>query len=88
MLSQDLGDKCGGTTNILKSETATITLNFTPEDLNPPVFDETFYTSNIVENLETVTFNLLLSWIYYLQFNFCKMIISIISKISELSKNI
>ena len=57
VLSQDLGDKCEGTTNILKSEIATITLNFTPEDLNPPVFDETFYTSNIVENLETVTFN-------------------------------
>ena len=57
MLTQDLGDKCEGATNILKSEIATITLNFTPEDLNPPVFDETFYTSNIVENLETVTFN-------------------------------
>ena len=68
VMSQDLGDKCEGTTNILESKTATITLNFTPEDLNPPVFDETFYTSNIVENLETVTFNLLLSWIYYLQF--------------------
>ena len=87
MLTQDLGDKCEGTTNILKSEIATITLNFTPEDLNPPVFDETFYTSNIVENLETVTFNyyqVYIYSIYHLQFFFE----TIISEISKLSKNI
>ena len=68
MLSQDLGDKCEGTTNILESKTATITLNFTPEDLNPPVFDEKFYTSNIVESLETVTFNSLLSCISHIPY--------------------
>ena len=46
---QDKGDKCEGV-NKLASEDLTVSLTFKPEDLNPPVFSQSFYTAATIED--------------------------------------
>ena len=52
---QDLGDNCGNT-NQLPSVSVPVTINFESEDLLPPVFEESFYPTKIVENHAVVMF--------------------------------
>ena len=49
IILQDKGDSCEGE-NKLSSEDVSVTLTFKSEDLNPPVFSQSFYSAATIED--------------------------------------